>query len=49
MKKVFVMAIIEFCQKDDEPDDAMLEIVKDSIETNVAPVHIIKKIKENEE
>lgn len=45
LKKVCVLAIIEFFQKDDETDDEMLNIVRIAIDRNVGEVKHIGKVK----
>ena len=44
MKTVYVMAIIEFCQKEGETDEEMLKIAKGAIEYNTGDVKQIGKI-----
>ena len=44
MKTVYVMAIIEFSQKENETDEEMLETVKGAIEYNTGDVKQIGKI-----
>ena len=48
LKKVKVIAVIEFYQKEDESDDEMLNIVKVAIENYVGPVNHIEKSGEQE-